>query len=64
MHEQRGGASRKYEEESDAERKQRLYVAGTRETREREKKRNRKGSGLKGGKKRRRERVREEEEER
>lgn len=47
MHEQSGGALRKYEERSDAERKQRLYVEGMRETRERERKKNRKGSGLK-----------------
>ena len=34
MHEQSGGATRKYEERSDAERKQRLYVEGMNETRE------------------------------
>ena len=33
MHEQSGGATRKYEERSDAERKQRLYVEGMNETR-------------------------------
>lgn len=53
MYEQSGGATRKYEARSDAERKKRLYVGGG------ERKRIRKANKPKREKKRREQRARE-----